>query len=87
MEPMQVEISSVAQERLKNLVRLGVFASIDEAIEAAVRELPLEDSEIDWEALRAVHERGIAEIEAGLGREVTPEFLAELRRRVTPEAL
>jgi hypothetical protein len=59
-----------------------VFTSIDAAIEAAVWELPLEDSEIDWSALREADAEADADIAASRLREVTPEFIAELKAMV-----
>lgn len=76
---MQVEISPAAHERLERLVRKGIYASIDAALEAAVWELPLEDSEIDWAAVRAADAEADGDIAAGRFREVTPEFIAELK--------
>ncbi len=78
---MQVEISPAARDRLERLVKNGVYSSLDEAIEAAIFSLDIE--EVDWVRLAAAHREGIADIEAGRYRVVDEAFLAELRARIT----
>ncbi len=64
------------------MVQRGLYATVDEAIEAAVWEMPLDDAEIDWEALREADAEAQADIDAGRLHEVTPEFIEHLRSMV-----
>ena len=78
---MQVEISPAAHERLERLVRKGIYDSVDEAMEAAIFSLDID--EIDWDRLAAAHRDGVADIEAGRYRVIDETFLAEFRSRMT----
>lgn len=78
---MQVEISEAARDRLERLVRDGIFTSIEDAAEAAI--FGFDPDDIDWDLVAELDDQATEDIATGRVRELTPEFLAELRAIVT----
>jgi Arc/MetJ-type ribon-helix-helix transcriptional regulator len=76
------ELSPQTEQYLEQVVALGLYASKEAALEAAVVALREKDREIPWvpeEHMEAV-EQGLAEADAGLCQPMTEEDWAELRK-------
>ena len=78
---MQLEISDAARDRLENLVNDGIYSSVEDAAEAAIFSFDPED--IDWDLVEEHDREADDDIAAGRVRDLTPEFIAELRAIVT----
>jgi Arc/MetJ-type ribon-helix-helix transcriptional regulator len=80
MAGMNVELSERARQRVENLVRDGAYPSVEAAVDAAVAKL--EHPNFDGIDLPAIHAQLDADVAAGRVHEYTPEFRAEMRRKL-----
>lgn len=79
MSKIDIELPKVLAEFLESQVEAGLYNSVSDAVEDAVRK-QYEDDGASIEALRAALAPGLADIKAGRVRELTiDEILAEAR--------
>ena len=86
---MDVKLSKRAAEIVAEQVESGRFKSAEEAVEAGSSMQCNEDG-MDIDAILEAHREEIAEgeraVDRGDWREVTPEFIRELRERIANRA-
>lgn len=79
MSKIEIELSPVLEEFLESQVEAGLYKSVADAIEGAVRR-EYDGEDVRIEAIRAALAPGLADIEAGRTRELgLDEILAKAR--------